>query len=323
MQALQVTKIGQAPRLVDIPLPEPGPGEVRVRISACGLNFADLLMIEGRYQVRPALPFTPGMEVAGTVEALGPGVAAPAPGARVAVLLTSGGLAEAVCVPAARCRALPDGMDPDHAAAFQIAYATSHLALVRRAAIRPGEVLLVTGAAGGVGLAAVEIGKLLGARVIAVARGAERLAIARAAGADAVIDAETPDLKSALRAQGGIDVAYETIGGESFMAALGAMRPEGRILAIGFAGGTVPQIPANHLLVKNVSVIGLWVGGYGAFRPEAVDESLATLLAWHAEGRIRPHVSRVLPLDRALEGLSLLRDRQATGKVVIRCAQAE
>jgi NADPH2:quinone reductase len=323
MQALQVTKIGQAPRLVDIPRPEPGPGEVRVRISACGLNFADLLMIEGRYQVRPALPFVPGMEVAGTVEVLGPGVAAPAPGTRVAALLASGGLAEAVCVPAVRCRALPDGMDPDHAAAFQIAYATSHLALARRAALRPGETLLVTGAAGGVGLTAVEIGKLLGARVIAVARGAERLAIARAAGADEVIDAEAPDLKSALRALGGIDVAYETIGGETFMAALGAMRPEGRLLAIGFAGGTVPQIPANHLLVKNLSVIGLWVGGYSAFRPEALDESLTTLLAWYAEGRIRPHVSRVLPLDRATDGLALLRDRKSTGKVVIRCAQAE
>lgn len=293
-----------------------------MRIIACGLNFADLLLSEGRYQERPELPFTLGMEVAGLVEALGPGVGAPAPGTRVAVFAGQGGLAEAGNFPAARCLILPDGMSFEEGAAFQVAYGTSHLALDRRAGLRSGETLLVTGAAGGVGLTAVEIGRQMGAKVIAVARGADRLAVARAAGADLVIDsaAHSADgLKALLKAEGGVDVAYETIGGEMFTAALGAMRPEGRLLTIGFAGGAVPQIPANHLLVKNVAVIGLYWGGYLSFRPDVLTDSLAELLRWHAEGRIRPHVSHVLPLAQADQALALLKDRRSTGKVVVRC----
>lgn len=293
-----------------------------MRIIACGLNFADLLLSEGRYQERPELPFTLGMEVAGLVEALGPGVGAPTPGTRVAVFAGQGGLAEAGNFPAARCLILPDGMSFEEGAAFQVAYGTSHLALDRRAGLRSGETLLVTGAAGGVGLTAVEIGRQMGAKVIAVARGADRLAVARAAGADLVIDsaAHSADgLKALLKAEGGVDVAYETIGGEMFTAALGAMRPEGRLLTIGFAGGAVPQIPANHLLVKNVAVIGLYWGGYLSFRPDVLTDSLAELLRWHAEGRIRPHVSHVLPLAQADQALALLKDRRSTGKVVVRC----
>lgn len=320
MRAFVVEESGAIPVLKDIPDPIPAPGEVRVRIGACGLNFADLLMIEGRYQVRAAPPFVLGMEIAGRVEALGPGVTEPAIGTRVAAIVGTGGLAEFVCLPAAACLTLPDDMSLDHAAALQIAYGTSHLALQRRAGLRPGETLVVTGASGGVGLTAVEIGKLMGARVVAVARGADKLAVAQAAGADVLIDSEqTPDLKAALRALGGGDVVYETIGGETFMACLGAMRPEGRILAIGFAGGSVPQIPANHLLVKNVAVIGLWYGGYTAFNPAALAESLSTLVGWHGRGLIRPHISHVLPLDQAADALSLLKDRRSTGKVVVRC----
>lgn len=320
MRALVVEDLGQWPRLREIPVPVPGPGEALVRVAACGLNFADLLMIEGRYQVRIAAPFTLGMEIAGTVEALGPGATGPAIGARVAALVPQGGLAEYACLPVTACLPLPDTMSFDEAAAFQIAYGTSHLALCRRAGLRPGESLVVTGAAGGVGLTAVEMGKRLGARVIAVARGAEKLAQARAAGADHLIDSDAePDLKGALRALGGVDVAYETIGGASFMACLGALRPEGRMLAIGFAGGTVPQIPANHLLVKNISVIGLWYGGYGSFNPLAQKESLATLLQWHSQGLLKPHVGAVLPLDQAADALCLLKDRRSTGKVVVRC----
>lgn len=317
MRAIQVTKPGSAPMLCDIPVPEPGPGEVQVRIAACGLNFADLLMIEGKYQETPALPFTPGMELAGTVSALGPGVTAPALGTRVAVFAGQGGMAEFGCFPADRCLPLPDAMPFVEAAAFQVAYGTSHVALAHRANLAPGETLLVLGAAGGVGLTAVEIGKLMGARVIAVARGADRLAAARAAGADHLIDSEAGDLRAAIKALGGADVAYDPVGGDQFAQALRAMKPEGRIIPIGFASGEVPQIPANLLLVKNLTVIGLYWGGYLAFRPEVLTRSMAQLLAWYGEGKLRPHVSHVLPLERAEAALDLLRSRRATGKVVV------
>ena len=319
MRAYQMTAAGAAPRLAEVPLPEPGPGELRLRIIACGLNFADLLMIDGRYQERPALPFTLGMEVAGIVDRLGPGTSGPAPGTRVAVFCGQGGMADYGCFAAARCLPIPDAMSFDHAAAFQVAYGTSHLALTRRARLSAGETLLVTGAAGGVGLTAVEIGKALGARVIAVARGADKLAMAQAAGADHLIDSDATDLRAAVTALGGADVVYETIGGDQFTAALGATRPEGRILTIGFAGGTVPHIAANHLLVKNVSVIGFYWGGYLSFHPEVLQASLAGLLDWYRAGRLHPHVSQVLPLSRADEALALLRSRRSTGKVVLRC----
>lgn len=316
MRAYQLDRIGDAARLREISLPEPGPGEIRVRIAACGLNFADLLMLKGEYQERPALPLVPGLEVAGTVETLGPGVTGPAPGTRVAVFAGHGGLAEAGNFPADRCVPIPAGMDMTTAAAFQIAYSTSHVALAHRARLQPGETLVVLGAAGGVGLTAVEIGHLMGARVIAVANGPEKLAAARAAGADHLIDAGA-DLRAELRALGGADVVYDPVGGPAFMAALRATRPEGRLLAIGFASGEVPQIPANLLLVKNLTVIGLYWGGYLTFRPDVLRDSLSTLFGWHAEGRLSPHVSHILPLDRVAEALDLLRRRASTGKVVV------
>jgi NADPH:quinone reductase len=320
MRAFRVTGFDQPPQLEDVAVPVPGPGEVALSIRACGLNFADLLMCEGRYQNTPPLPFTPGLEVCGVVTALGPGMngtpAALELGQRVAVFGGSGGLAEAGVFPAALCRPVPDGMSDAVAAGFQVAYGTSHLALSRRARLAPGETLLVLGAAGGVGLTAVEIGRILGARVIAVARGEAKQALARAAGADHVIDAGA-DLKAELRALGGVDVIYDPVGGDAFTAALGAVRREARILVIGFASGTVPAIPANHLLVKNVDVIGFYWGGYLEFAPEALTESLDALMRWHAEGRLAPHVGHVLPLERASEGLDLLRSRKATGKVVI------
>lgn len=322
MRAWQIDTLGQAPRRVDLPLPEPAAGEVRLRIAACGLNFADLLIAEGKYQDRPALPFTPGLEVAGTVEALGPGVTAPAIGTRVACYVGQGGLAEAVCVPAAEVVALPDGMSMTEAAGFLIAYGTSHLALTHKARLRAGERLLVLGAAGGVGLTAVEVGKRLGAEVIACARGEAKLDVARAAGADILIDSDAPDLKERLKAMGGVDVVYDPVGGAAFDAALRATRPDGRLLAIGFASGTVPQVPANLLLVKNLTVTGFWWGGYRRFAPGLLRDSLAQLMDWHGQARLNLHVSHVLPLSRAPEGLALLRDRAATGKVVIDC-QAE
>ncbi|GGH48784.1 zinc-binding dehydrogenase [Frigidibacter albus] len=317
MRAYRLEAIGTPPRLMQIEAPYPAEGEVLVRIAACGLNFADTLMIKGAYQEAPPLPATLGMELAGTVEALGMGVTSPAIGTRVAVFAGHGGLAEYGCFPAARCLPLSEAMSFVDAAALQVAYGTSHLALTRRARLQPGETLVVTGAAGGVGLTAVEIGALMRARVIAVARGADKLAAAAAAGAAVCLDSDSADLRAEVKALGGADVLYDAVGGDAFTALFRAMRPEGRILAIGFASGTVPQIPANHLLVKNVSVMGFYWGAYLGFAPAALKDSLAEVMRWHAEGRIKPHVSHVLPLAQAEAALALLSGRKSTGKVVV------
>jgi len=316
MRAYRIEAQGQPARLTDLPVPEPGAGQIRLAIRACGLNFADLLMQKGTYQDTPPAPFTQGMEVAGTVDSLGPGVAGLSPGDRVAVYAGQGGLADYGVFDAARAVKIPDEMGFDHAAAFQIAYGTSHMALDYRARMQPGETLLVTGAAGGVGLTAVEIGKLMGATVIAQARGADKLEVARKAGADHLIDA-SEDLRERVLELGGADVVYDAVGGDTFKAAFRACNPEARLLPIGFAGGEVPQIPANHLLVKNLTVIGFYIGGYLKFRPEALVDSLTTLIGWYREGRLHPHVSHRLPLERVEEGMTLLRERRSTGKVVI------
>ena len=318
MRAFIVDAFGTAPRLEErAERPVAGPGELLLGVRACGLNFADLLMIEGKYQETPTPPFTPGMEISGEVLALGDRVTGFSVGDRVIGFPGHGGLAEVARVPAARCVALPEGMDHVTGAAFQVAYGTSHLALTGPAGLRAGETLLVLGAAGGVGLTAVEIGAQLGARVIAVARGPEKLAVAKAAGAAHLIDSTAADVRAEVKALGGADVVYDPVGGADFTAALRATRPGGRILVIGFASGEVPQIPANLLLVKNVSVIGFYWGGHLTFAPERLTTSLAELMAWHADGRLKPHISHVLPLDRALEGLELLRTRASTGKVVV------
>ncbi|WP_209504615.1 MULTISPECIES: NADPH:quinone oxidoreductase family protein [unclassified Ruegeria] len=316
MKAYCIRSDGAVAQLCDVPKPEPGEGQVRVAIKACGLNFADLLMQKGTYQDTPPAPFTLGMEIAGVVDAIGPDVSTLKLGDRIAVYSGQGGLAEFGVFDADRAIPLPGTTRFEDAAAIQIAYGTSHMALDHRARLQPGETLLVTGAAGGVGLTAVEIGKLMGATVIAQARGLEKLAVARAAGADHLIDA-SEDLRDRVRSLGGADVVYDAIGGDVFKAAFRATNPEGRLLPIGFAGGDVPQIPANHLLVKNLTVIGFYIGGYLKFRPEAVRESFGTLFRWHAEGRINPHISHVLPLDEVAQGMRLLKERKSTGKIVI------
>jgi len=273
-------------------------------------------MAKGTYQDTPALPFTLGMEVCGRIAGYGPETGGPPLGTRVAVFGGSGGLADFGCFPADRCLVVPDAMPSTEAAGFQVAYGTSHLALTRRARLAAGETLLVLGAAGGVGLAAVEVGKALGARVIAVARGPAKLAVAKAAGADHLIDSGA-DIAAEVKELGGADVVFDPVGGAAFIAAMRACNREARILTIGFASGEVPKIPANHLLVKNITVIGFYWGGYLAFNPEAVVESLAELMDWYAQGRIKPHVSHILPLERAGEALDLLASRTSTGKVVV------
>ncbi len=317
MQAFRIETKGTPARLCDTPEATVGDNQVRVEIRACGLNFADLLMQKGTYQDTPEPPFTLGMEIAGIVTEIGNNVTDLKLGDRVAVYSGQGGLAESGVFDADRAIPVPDSMSFEDAAAIQIAYGTSHIALEHRARLQPGETLLVTGAAGGVGLTAVEIGKLMGATVIAQARGRDKLAVAQKAGADHLIDADE-DLREQVRALGGADVVYDAIGGDVFKAAFRATNPEGRLLPIGFAGGEVPQIPANHLLVKNLTVVGVYIGGYLNFRPEVVHDSFTTLFRWHSEGRIKPHISHILPLQDVAEGLQLLRDRKSTGKVVIR-----
>lgn len=317
MLAYQIATKGGEAKLAEIAVPAPGTGQIQVRIMACGLNFADLLTQKGTYQDIPDSPFTLGMELSGIITKTGDSVDNLSVGQRVAVFSGQGGLAEFGVFGAARATPIPETMSFEDAAALQIAYGTSHMALAHRARLQPGERLLVTGAAGGVGLTAVEIGKLMGATVIAHARGADKLEVARAAGADHLID-DAEDLRDRVLALGGADVVYDAVGGAAFNAAFRACNPEGRLLPIGFASGEVPEIPANHLLVKNLSVLGFYIGGYMKFRPDLVRDSFQQLIDWHGAGKLHPHISHTLPLSRVTEGMELLRTRKSTGKVVIR-----
>lgn len=308
---------GKPPLLVESLAPtSPGSGQVMVRMGAAALNFADLLMVEGRYQETPPYPFIPGLEGAGEVIAVGEGCSLK-PGQRVAVS-AQGTLAEIAVFPENTITPLPEGMGWNEAAGFQIAYGTSHLALTDRAHLAAGETLAVLGAGGGVGLTAVEVGAALGARVIAIARGAEKSAAAMAAGAAEVLSPDDPvRLKDALRAAGGVDVVYDPVGAAPGLAAFGALRPGGRFIVIGFAGGTPPALPLNHALVKNIAIHGFYWGGYRRLDPALLRRSMEALFGLWAEGRLHPHVGHVLPLDRLAEGYALLRDRRSVGKVVI------
>lgn len=320
MRAMQITAYNTPLSLQDVPMPAPKAGEVLVKVETCGLNFADLLSIKGTYQEKPALPYAPGMELAGEITALGAGVDHLAVGQRIAAYTGQGGLGEYVAIPAEICVPIPDEMNAVDAAAFLIAYGTSHVGLDYKAQLKPGERLLVLGASGGVGLTAVELGKLMGAEVIACARGADKLEICRKAGADHLINSETDDIRDIVKSLGGADVVYDPIGGDQFKAAMRACNPEARILPLGFASGEVPQIPANILLVKNLIVLGLYWGGYARINPSVLTDSFKTLFDWYVAGKVKPHVSHVLPLDQANEALELLRGRKATGKVVVQVA---
>ncbi len=257
------------------------------------------------------------MEAAGYVTDLGPGVSGLRVGDRVMAFMGQGALASAAVVQADRCWPIPDTMPFDQAAAFPIAYGTSHLALAHRAGLRPGQTLAVIGAAGGVGLTAVEIGARLGARVIACARGADKLAIARAAGAHEVVDSTDPGLKQRLRDLGGVDVVYDAVGGAPGTAAFGALRPGGHFLVIGFAGGGTPALKLNHALVKNLTIHGLYWGGYARLDPAAMADSLRVLMGWYDQGGLRPHISARFPLDQADAALAALKSGRMTGKIVV------
>ena len=322
MKAYRVLDFEQTPTIQEIVLPNPAKGEVLVRIDACGLNFADLLMLKGEYQETPNPPFTPGLEIAGVIEALGPDTDGPEVGTRVAIFGGSGGLAEYGVFPVERAAPIPDGTSSETAAGFQVAYGTSHLALDYKAQLKPGETLVVLGAAGGVGLTAVEVGKLMGATVIACARGTDKLAVAKAAGADHLLDTETDDLRQAIKDLGGADVVYDPVGGDAFTQVFRACNPDARILAIGFASGKVPEVKLNHMLVKNITVIGFYWGGYLKFAPEVLLNSMDQLLKWQAEGKLAPSINHVFDFEDTADALAMLRERRSTGKIVVKMSSA-
>lgn len=323
MKAIQCVEWGgpEKLRLADCPPPEPAAGEVRIRVDAAGVNFPDALIIQKKYQLQPPLPFTPGTEVAGTVDAVGEGVGRLKAGDRVVAFVGIGGFAEYVCAAQAQVAPLPPGVDAAVAAGFTLTYATSQHALVERGQLKAGETLLVLGAGGGVGLAAVELGKLAGARVIAAASSPEKLEAARRAGADELIDYSRADLREAVKAMTdgrGVEVVYDPVGGQYTAAALRTLGWRGRLLVIGFAAGDIPQIPANLLLLKEVAAVGVYWGEFAKRDPGGNRQLLAQLSGWLAEGRLRPLVSKEYPLAETPQALQDLLARRAVGKLVIR-----
>lgn len=322
MKAIICREWGKPESLVvgERPSPSLNPGQVRIGVHACGVNFADTLIIQGLYQEKPTFPFSPGMEVAGEILEIGEGVAHLQLGDRVAAITGYGGYAEEVVVDARTVLPIPPLMDYVTAAGFAITYGTSHIALAHRAHLQPGEVLLVHGAAGGVGLTAVEIGKLLGATVIATASTPEKLALAQQYGADHLINYRQEKFRDRVKeiTNGrGANVIYDPVGGDVFDESVRCIAWEGRLLVIGFADGRIPQLPVNLALVKNMSVVGVYWGGYSARQPRVITDSLRTLLAWYAEGKIWPHISQTFPLEQAAAALNSLINRQSTGKVVL------
>lgn len=310
-------------RLEEASARAPGPGEVRIAVRAAGVNFPDALMVAGTYQVKPDFPFVPGLEGAGVVVEAAPDVTRLRPGERVLFVARRGGaFATEITLNAATVVPLPDTVDDVTAACFPITYGTAHFALTHRGRLAPGESVLVTGAAGGVGLAAVECARVLGAgRIIAAAGGPEKLALARAHGADDLIDYARESVRERVRALTdgrGVDIVLDPVGGAVFDQCTRVLGWEGRLLVVGFASGTIPSAPANMVLVKNYSVIGVVFGAHSERFPDDTRARLTDLLGWLREGRLRPHVSRVYPLAEAARALGDLMARRVTGKVALR-----
>ncbi|SDP17112.1 NADPH2:quinone reductase [Nakamurella panacisegetis] len=337
MRAWLVPRLGEAEQVMaqgDGPIPEPASGQLRLRVQAVALNFPDALMVRGEYQERPALPFTPGVELCGVVD--GPQDSAIPAGTRVmgVASMPHGALAEYCIVDRAAVSVVPAGLDDIHAAGFTIAYQTGWVALHRRAQLRAGETLVVHAAAGGVGSAAVQLGKAAGARVVAVVGSAsgtagrgsapEKVEVARRCGADVVIDRSTLDadgLIDALRSacgRGGADVIYDPVGGDAFTASTKVVAFEGRILVVGFASGNIPKAAVNHALVKNYGILGVYWGLYHQRRPEVVAQATQALSQLVAQGQVSPEVSSVLPFEQAPAGLAALAAGRSTGRIVVR-----
>lgn len=322
MKIAQAHELGGPENLVleDIEAPRPGPGEIRLKVKAAGVNFADSLILKGQYQMKTVFPIRPGGEVCGEILELGEGVERLKCGQRVIAFSRTGGFAQECVAPAASAQVVVGEMGDAEAAGFPVVYGTSHVALWHKARLVPGETLVVHGAAGGVGLTAVEIGKALGARVIATASTPEKLAIAKKHGADETINSSTEDLRVRIKEMTdgkGADVIYDPVGGEVFDASLRAINFEGRILVIGFAGGTIPQIPANIVMVKNVDILGLNYGSYRTLNPDVLTESFRVLMEWYREGKIKPFVSERFSLDETAAAITHVMERKALGKVVV------
>ncbi len=325
MRAALCTSLGGPDALViaDLPDPLPGPGEVLIRVTAVALNYFDTLILRGKYQYRPDLPFSPGGEVAGVIEALGQGVAEFSAGDRVMAYVKWNGCREALTLPATDCIPIPDEVGDDAAATLSIAYGTAMHGLADRGRLKAGETVAILGATGGAGLAAVEIARLMGARVIAVAS-AEKLPACRDHGADETLDIAVPDLKDALKAMTGgegCDVIYDCVGGPYAEPALRAMAWRGRYLVVGFAGGGIPSIPLNLLLLKGCEMAGVFFGRFVELEPAAHRRNMEQVLAWCAGGRIVPHIHATYPLSGTAEALSLIEARKVTGKLVIKPQQ--
>lgn len=304
----------------DIADPKAGKGEVVVDVKACGVNFPDGLLVQGLYQMKPERPFIPGSEVAGIVSEVGEGVLHLKVGSRVIAICMLGGYAEKVAVPMMQVMPIPDAIPDEEAAALVTAHATAHHALKQRANIQPGETLVVTGAAGGTGLAAVQIGKAMGAKVIAVCSTQEKLEVAKLNGADILINYSEKDLKTALKEETlgkGADVVYECVGGDTFHACSRSMGWNGRLLVVGFAGGKIPEFPVNLSLVKGYSVVGVFWGSFTQHQPKDFASNMQELIAWYLEGKVKVIVDDALPLKDAKLALNKVMGRSVKGKMAL------
>lgn len=309
LEKLQLTELASKPLSA---------GEVRIKVEAAALNFADLLMLKGTYQSIPPLPFTPGMEVSGKVIEISEDADGVYIGDHVVAFVNAGGYAEELVTHHSNIWQAPVGMSAKEAAAYPVAYGTTELALFDRARLQEGETLLVHGAAGGVGLAAVQLGKAMGATVIATAGGSDKCALTKENGADHVIDYKTESIKTRVKEYvDGVDVVFDPVGGDAFNQSLRVMNSLGRILLVGFASGDVPRIPANHLLVKNIDIQGYYWGDYIKYTPKKVAQSFGRLNKLYQSKKINPHVSKIFPLEKTAKALEFLKTRQATGKVII------
>src|SRR3954470_2565120 len=322
MKAVVCKQYGPPESLVleELASPRPAGGEVVVSVKAASVNFPDVLIIQNKYQFKPPLPFSPGSELAGVVKEVGGGVSAFRPGDRVMAFTTYGAFSEEVKTEASRLLPMPDRMDFITGAAFVLTYGTSDHALRDRGALKAGETLLVLGAAGGVGLAAIEIGKALGARVIAGASSEEKLAVCRSHGADAAIDYAKEDLRERIKALTdgrGVDVVYDPVGGPYSEPAFRSLAWRGRLLVVGFAAGEIPKLPLNLALLKGAWVLGAFGGDFARREPQRFRASVEQLGRWYREGKLRPHVSQTLPLAQAADAIRLLASRQAKGKIVL------
>ncbi|WCL52659.1 NADPH:quinone oxidoreductase family protein [Gimibacter soli] len=322
MKAVLCRELGLADKLelADIADPVAGPGQAVVAVNAAGINFPDLLIIQGKYQFKPELPFVPGGEAAGIVESVGEGVTNVKPGDRVIVTTMTGAFAEKVVAPAAMLMPMPDAMSFEVGAGFTITYATSYHALKDRADLKVGETVLVLGAAGGVGLATVQLAKAMGAKVIAAASSDAKLEVCRAAGADEVLNYATEDMKTRLKeltGGRGVDVVYDPVGGDYTEVAVRALAPNGRLLVIGFAAGDIPKIPLNLLLLKQSALVGVFWGAWAGANPKGQIANMKEMFAMIADGRLEPKVTEIYPLADFASAFEALSARRATGKVVL------